>query len=138
MHDSTSGTNSTRVAGLIAPGTQLFAPPACGHTTIGFLARGHELRIDRLRARARIDAVMKFCRAEIDREEIAAAVVEVERVVNRLLAGRQHDAARAAVDGQRDDLPLERPVEIPLVVRNVLEVPRELARVGIERDRRVV
>ena len=40
MHDSTTGTYSTLVLGLIDAGIQLFAAPACGHTVISFSRDG--------------------------------------------------------------------------------------------------
>src|SRR5262249_58140939 len=36
-----------------------------------------------------------------------------------------------------NDLPLEGPIEIPLIIRNVLVVPNDLACIGIDGDRRV-
>ena len=42
-----------------------------------------------------------------------------------------------AVDRQPNQLPLERPVEIPLIVGMVLEVPHQLAGIGIDRQRRI-
>ena len=61
MHDSTSGTNSTRVAGLIEPGTQLFAPPACGHTVIAVSRDGTSFGSIVFAPVCGSIAVIKFC-----------------------------------------------------------------------------
>ena len=135
MHASLSGTTTTRRDAMYAPGRKFFAPAPCGHTSCT-RAVGIAAAVDALLAGARVDLGHDVVQAEIDREhELARA--RVDGVVDADLAGRQHDAARHAVDGQVDDLPLERPVEIPLVVRKVLEVPDERAGVGIHGQRRV-
>jgi hypothetical protein len=63
----------------------------------GFLARRYEGGVDGLRARAWVDAGDEVLQAQVDRERIAAAV-EVERVVDGFLAGRDEDLAVAALD----------------------------------------
>src|SRR5438128_1204185 len=88
MHDSTSGTNSTRVAGLIAPGTQLFAPPACAHTTLGVVAAGRPDRAarallerqpvpaiaaGRVGARDRIETPRLLTGLRVERDDVGAA-----------------------------------------------------------------
>jgi len=44
------------------------------------------------------------------------------------------DGAHGSVDGQLDQLTLEGPIEVPLIVWHVLEIPSELAGIGIDGD----
>ena len=68
---------------------------------------------------------------------VAVPYADPRGVARSLLAGGDRHGARLAVDRQPHELPLERPVEIPLIVRVMLEVPDDLARVGIDGQRRV-
>ena len=55
----------------------------------------------------------------------------------RFFAGGDHHTLGLALDGEIDQLAFEGPVEIPLIVGHVLEMPDQLAGVGIERQRGV-
>src|SRR5690606_16326204 len=97
---------------------------------------GIEAFVDGLRAGPNVDLADDVLKPEIDREHELAGL-GVDRLVDADLAGRQRQLAIAAVDRQLDDLALEGPVEIPLIVREMLERPYELTRRGIDCERRV-
>ena len=95
---------------------------------------GDRPRVDDLRAGGRVDAGDAVLQPEVDRRHVLAGP-GLDDVEDRLLAGGHHHAGRLAAHRQLDHLPLERPVEVPLAVGLVLEVPRQLARVGVQRQR---
>ena len=97
---------------------------------------GDRPRVDDLRAGGRVDPRDAVLQPQVDRRHVLAGP-GLHDVEDRLLAGGHHHAGRLAAHRQLDHLPLERPVEVPLAVGLVLEVPRQLARVGVQRQRGV-
>jgi hypothetical protein len=67
-------------------------------------------------------------RARINREKIGAGC-RIKRIEHAHLADIHHDLAVAAIDLDGRQRPFERPVEIPLVVGDMLVVPLQLSRV---------
>ena len=115
-------------------------PGACARDTGADDGRAVGIRplaaIDGFRAGLGIDVRDDVLRARVDGEEVLAGG-GVEHVENRHLPDIQDHFPPASLDRHRDDLPLEDPVEIPLIVRDVLEVPDQLPGIRIERDRAV-
>src|SRR5687768_1242438 len=95
-----------------------------------------ELPVDRLGTCPRIDGGDDVLDANVNREHILA-VVRFERVEDSLLTAGDYDRARGTVQGQPDEMSFERPVQIPLIVRQMLEVPHQLAGVRVECNRGV-
>ena len=85
-------------------------------------------------SRHRIDAGHNVLHAEIDRKSVLARV-GLHGVEDRLFAASGHQ--RLAVGRRLEQHSAKRPVVIPLIVGLVLEIPRQLARVRVQRDRRV-
>src|SRR5215470_19519643 len=56
----------------------------------------------------------------------------VENVVGRLLAGSHDHWANDAVYRHSHDLAFKHPVEIPLIVRQMLVIPDQLAGIGVD------
>ena len=94
---------------------------------------GKALRIDRLRAGLRIDGRDDVLRAGVDREQIGAGG-GIEGLEYPHLADIHHDLAGLAADSDCRQRPLECPVEVPLVVGQVLIIPLQLSGIGVQRD----
>src|SRR5512138_1037184 len=81
---------------------------------------GHEFRVDDLVAGPRIDRLYEGCETEVHREHILPGV-RFHCVEDRLLAASDDYSPVPAADAQLHQVLLERPVEIPLLVRVMLE-----------------
>src|SRR5512138_748167 len=92
---------------------------------------GHEFRVDDLVAGPRIDRLYEVCETEVHREHILPGV-RFHCVEDRLLAASDDDSLVPAADRQLHHVPLERPVEIPLIVRLMLEEPDESTCVDVD------
>ena len=97
---------------------------------------GHERLVDGLCAGRRVNGFHHVLHAEIEREHVLPGV-RFHRVEDGLLAASDHERLGDAVDRQRQHLPLERPVVVPLIVGLVLEEPHEPAGRHVEGQRRV-
>ena len=102
----------------------------------GILGVRPRVRIHGFHAGLRVDRGNQVLQSQVDREQVFARG-RVKRVVKRHFARGDHGLAGRAVYVDFNDLPLVRPVQIPLVVRHVLEMPRQLAALRPKGNRRI-
>ena len=100
----------------------------------GFAVAGRQTRVNLFGAGLRIDAGDDVLHAEIEREGVLA-LLRVEIVVDGLLAAGADE--QTAARRQPDQHASERPVVVPLIVREMLVMPLQLAGVRVNRQRRV-
>ena len=89
---------------------------------LGLAISSNDDGVDGLRAALRIDRGHQVLEAEIDRKRLLAAGL-IERVIELHLPRSDGQFPGCPIYREWDQLPLENPVEVPLVVRDVLEIP---------------
>src|SRR5215475_10400407 len=98
-----------------------------------FAVAWYQSRINRFGSCSGIDRFDNSLQPHVDGKSVFAGV-GLDSIVDRNLTGSDCELLRLTVNGQADQGALECPIVIPLIVGNVLEIPGEFSRVGIQRD----
>ena len=111
-------------------------PAPCGHTSFTVPSPGIRLVSIVLCPVSGSMAVTMFCSPR-SMEKTKRPGCGLDGVVDADLASGDDERAHLATHGKLHDLLLEGPVEVPLIVRMMLEMPDELSGIGVDGQRRI-
>ena len=102
-----------------------------GANESGLLWVWNRLGINGLVTSNRVDGGNHVLQAHVHREQVFTAC-RIQRIQDAELAYIHYRLSSPAPIGNRNDLPLESPIQVPLVIRQVLVIPHQFTRLRIK------